>query len=86
MKKLLKFALSRSFLFSVMIVLQLGLFLWLTLQFSRFGSVAYLGITVGGVLLALAILERTDTNPSYKIMWMLIILLMPLSGLLFYFF
>lgn len=85
MKKLLKFALSRSFLFSVMIVLQLGLFLWLTLQFSRFGSVAYLGITVGGVLLALAILERTDTNPSYKIMWMLIILLMPLSGLLFYF-
>ncbi len=86
MKKLLKFILSRSFIFSVMILAQMGLFLWLTLQFSRFGPVAYLALTVGGVLTALAILERTDTNPSYKIMWMLIILLMPVSGILFYFF
>lgn len=86
MKKFLKFILSRTFLFAVLILVQITLFILLTLQFSRFGTFAYLLLTIGCVVGLLAVLEHTDTNPAYKIMWMLIVLLLPISGILFYLF
>ena len=84
MKRLLKFILSRTFLFAVLILLQLGLFFALTFQSSRLGPYVYWLLAVGCTLGILAVLERTDTNPAYKIMWMLIVLLMPVSGVLLY--
>ena len=63
MKKLLKFILSRTFLFGVLIALQVGLFLFLTYQFSRLGSYAYLLLTLVSVLVVVAVLEHAGTNP-----------------------
>lgn len=84
MKKLLKFALSRTFLFAVLFLLQLGLFLFLTFQFTRLGTFAYLLLTVGSTLAITMAMERSGINPAYKIMWILITVALPASGPFFY--
>ena len=80
MKKLLKFVLSRTFLFAVLFLLQLGLFLFLTFQFTRLGTFAYLLLTVGSTLAITMAMERSGINPAYKIMWILITVALPASG------
>lgn len=84
MKKLLKFLTSRTFLFIVLILLQLALLVGLLVEFSRVGSVLYLLLTILSVLVMLPILEYADINPAYKLMWLLLIIAMPLSGAVFY--
>lgn len=84
MRRILKFLMSRSFFFSVMILLQLALFIALMVTFSRVGGVAYLLITLTVVVVMMAVLEKTNTNPAYRIMWLLIVVTMPMSGALFY--
>ena len=84
MRRILKFLMSRSFFFSVMILLQLALFIALMVTFSRVGGVAYLLITLTVVVVMMAVLEKTNTNPAYRIMWLLIMVTMPMSGALFY--
>ena len=84
MKKLLKFLTSRTFLFMILILLQLTLLVGLLLEFSRVGSVVYLLLTILSVLVMLPILEYADINPAYKLMWLLLIIAMPLSGAGFY--
>lgn len=80
MRRILKFLMSRSFFFSVMILLQLALFIALMVTFSRVGGVAYLLITLTVVVVMMAVLEKTNTNPAYRIMWLLIVVTMPMSG------
>ena len=84
MRRILKFLMSRSFFFGVMILLQIALFVALMVTFSRVGGVAYLLITIVVVMVMMAVLERTNTNPAYRIMWLLIVVTMPMSGALFY--
>lgn len=84
MKKILKFILSRTFLFGALIAIQLGLFLWLILQFSQAGSYAYLILTLISVFVVILVLEHAGTNPAYKIMWLLIVIMLPVSGAIFY--
>ena len=84
MRRILKFLMSRSFFFSVMILLQLALFIALMVTFSRVGGVAYLLITLTVVVVMMAVREKTNTNPAYRIMWLLIVVTMPMSGALFY--
>ena len=84
MRRILKFLMSRSFFFGVMILLQIALFVALMVTFSRVGGVAYLLITIVVVMVMMAVLERTNTNPAYRIIWLLIVVTMPMSGALFY--
>ena len=86
MRQLLKFLMSRSFFFAVMILLQIALFVTLMVTFSRVGGMAYLLITIAVVVVMMAVLEKTNTNPAYRIMWLLIVVTMPMSGALFYLF
>ncbi len=69
MKKILKFLLSRTFLFGLLIACQVGLFAALMLVFSRAGTVAYIILTLVSVLVVIAVIERDNINPAYKIMW-----------------
>ena len=68
----------------VLILLQLIILVALLLEFSRVGSVLYLLLTILSVLVMLPILEYADINPAYKLMWLLMIIAMPLSGAVFY--
>ena len=52
-KKILKFLLSRTFLFGLLIACQVGLFAALMLVFSRAGTVAYIILTLVSVLLVI---------------------------------
>ena len=56
MRRILKFLMSRSFFFSVMILLQLALFIALMVTFSSVGGVAYLLITLTVVVVMMAVL------------------------------
>ena len=80
MKRLLRFLLSRSFLLAVLALLQIGVFIALALNFARLGTVFYTVVTIVSALCAVLVFEKTNTNPAYKMMWMLIILLMPMTG------
>ena len=56
MRRILKFLMSRSFFFGVMILLQIALFVALMVTFSRVGGVAYLLITIVVVMVMMAVL------------------------------
>ena len=84
MKKILKFLLSRTFLFGLLIACQVGLFAALMLVFSRAGTVAYIILTLVSVLVVIAVIERDNINPAYKIMWLLIVVALPVTGAVFY--
>lgn len=86
MKRLLRFLLSRSFLLAALAAVQIGLFIAVVMNFARIGTVFYSVLTIVTALCAVLVFEKTNTNPAYKMMWMLIILLMPVSGVLFYLF
>lgn len=79
-KKILKFLLSRTFLFGLLIACQVGLFAALMLVFSRAGTVAYIILTLVSVLVVIAVIERDNINPAYKIMWLLIVVALPVTG------
>ena len=83
-KKILKFLLSRTFLFGLLIACQVGLFAALMLVFSRAGTVAYIILTLVSVLVVIAVIERDNINPAYKIMWLLIVVALPVTGAVFY--
>lgn len=80
MKKLSRFLLSRTFLFGVLIACQLGIFVWLMLMFRRAGTVAYIILTLISALVIIAVVEHNNINPAYKIMWLLIVVVMPVTG------
>ena len=84
MKKILKFLLSRTFLFGLLIACQVGLFAALMLVFSRAGTVAYIILTLVSVLVVIAVIERDNITPAYKIMWLLIVVALPVTGAVFY--
>lgn len=84
LKKVFEFILSRTFLAALLCIVQVGLFVFLTYWFASAGAIAYALLTIISVLVLLAVFEKDDLNPSYKLMWILIITLLPLSGALFY--
>lgn len=77
---------TRTFFFVVLLLLQIGLTVAIPLWLGRFSGPFYIGTTFVSVLAVIALLEHDAINPAYKIMWILIILLMPPLGVLFYLF
>lgn len=61
-----------------------GAFAALMLVFSRAGTVAYIILTLVSVLVVIAVIERDNINPAYKIMWLLIVVALPVTGAVFY--
>lgn len=86
MKHLFRGLLTRTFFMGALLVVQValtvGLFYWL-------GSVTpyvYVALIILSVLLILALLDRDNVNPAYKIIWILIMVALPPTGTLFYLF
>lgn len=84
MNRFLKFILSRTFLFGTLILLQVALFIALFVVLDTGSSPLYVVFNVFIVLLMLILLERADTNPAYKMMWLFFVVTMPVSGAVFY--
>ncbi|MGD9559361.1 MAG: cardiolipin synthase [Oscillospiraceae bacterium] len=83
-KRIFRVVLSRTFAFALLALLQIAFFVWLVYLFSNSGVVAYTVLMVLSVLVLVAVFEKDDLNPAYKLMWILIIVLMPVFGSLFY--
>lgn len=83
-KKIMRVVLSKTFAFALLALLQIGFFVALVMLFANTGALAYTLITIITVLVLVAILEQDDLNPAYKLMWTLIVVIMPVTGTLFY--
>ena len=81
--KLLRFFRSRVFLTALLILIQLA---WLVLTFGQLVThIVWIStaFTILSLLMVLYIIKK-DVNPAYKIVWILIMLLLPLFGGMMY--
>ncbi|MDL2325218.1 cardiolipin synthase [Ruminococcaceae bacterium OttesenSCG-928-A16] len=82
--KIKKLVLSKTFAFALLALLQIGFFVALVYFFANSGALAYTILTIITVLVLVIIFEQDELNPAYKVMWILIIVVMPITGALFY--
>lgn len=83
MKHLAKFILSRLTITSLLIGLQIFFFLFVVWKLSSYLIIVYI-ILLGLTILAILNLMVRPLNPSYKMAWLMVILLMPGFGGLIY--
>lgn len=84
MKKIKKILLSRTFLFIILALLQIAFFVGLLVYFSSLAVSVYSVLTILSVLVIVLVMENDDANPAYRMMWMLIVVLLPVAGAAFY--
>ena len=83
-KRFWKVLTSRSLLFAVLAALQILAFFTLLWQFSRIGPYTYALMIIVSVLVLVFVFEKDDLNPSYKVMWVLLTVLLPITGAVMY--
>ncbi|MFV0255398.1 MAG: cardiolipin synthase [Erysipelotrichaceae bacterium] len=85
MKKIVTLLLSRSFLFGSLMLIQVAILLSLISFLSLNYLMAYTLMTIISFFVVIYIINK-DLNPSYKIAWILVVLLLPLVGGVLYLF
>lgn len=83
LKKIFKLLVSRAFIFSFLILLQLGFVVFITWQLSYKRVYVTYFFTGLSIIVAIAILNRSF-NPAYKISWLLLVLIIPFVGVVLY--
>lgn len=68
-----------------MAVFQILLFFILITEFYRIGPTIYLLMTLFSIAVMLYLFERDNLNPSYKLLWILVMAILPVTGAVFYF-
>ena len=84
MRKLARFLFSKRFMAIVLAVFQIILFFVLTTSFYTIGPAIYFTMTVISIGVMMYLFERDNLNPSYKILWIVVMVILPVSGALFY--
>ncbi len=82
-KTVISFMFSRLFMVVMMLALQLALLVMLVVFFSQASFYTYLSLNLIS-LLVIATIVSNDENPSYKITWIISIMIFPLVGGTFY--
>ena len=77
-KRLARRLFSKTILSVVMLLLQVGVLVWLVLQFAQVGALAYVIITIITVLVVMVLMNKDDLNPAYKMIWTLLVVLTPI--------
>lgn len=85
MKAIIKFLYRRIVLISVAIILQLAILIEIISRFNAY-FVYFYWISIFASIFAVLWIINDRSNPSYKIAWIIPILLFPIFGGLFYFF
>ena len=83
MKKVLKFLCSRLVIVTLAILVQFCFLLFIVLKLSSYGLYAYVSLQLVSLVVVLWIVTKRD-NPSYKIAWIIAILIFPIFGGIFY--
>ena len=84
MQKIKKFFFTRKFFIVLLALFQICFFITITFRFYTAGAAVYLLMTIFSVLIMLYMFERDDMNPAYKISWLIVMILLPVTGALFY--
>ena len=85
MKKILSFLSSRLFIVFALIAVQVFIIFSFVAYFDEHSLVIRIVLEVASVLMVLYILNKRQ-NPSYKLAWIIIILVLPVFGLMLYIF
>ncbi|HWQ72866.1 MAG TPA: cardiolipin synthase [Desulfitobacteriaceae bacterium] len=85
MKQIYKVRISRTFFFTSFLVIQLLLIIIFILKFNRYFA-AFYGFSIFLSLAAVLWIINNNSNPIYKIAWIVPIMLFPIFGGLFYLF
>ena len=85
MNKFKQFFFSKRFIIGIVALLQVVLFFMLTTRLYAAGSTAYFLLMVFSIMIMLYVFEKDNMNPSYKIIWIIVMAVFPVSGALFYF-
>ena len=83
MTKLLKFLFSRMVIVGLLIIIQLGILTFTIWKLSESFVYLYVLFTAISIFSVIYILSTKD-NPSYKLAWVIPVLLLPVFGGLFY--
>ena len=83
MTKLLKFLFSRMVIIGLLIIMQLGILIFTIWKLSESFVYLYVLFTAISIFSVIYILSTKD-NPSYKLAWVIPVLLVPVFGGLLY--
>lgn len=83
LKKLMKLLFNRIFYVAFALILQLGWIFVMVWKLAEYSSYISTAITILSVLIVLWIMNQ-NMNPSYKLGWTFLILVVPIFGLLLY--
>ena len=83
-KKLAKLIFNRIFYVAVAMLVQLGWILMMVLRLAAYSRYIDIGLRLIGIVLVLWILNK-EINPSYKLPWTMLILILPILGVVLYF-
>ncbi len=83
LKNFINFMFSRLFLVALMLVAQVALLLTLLMYFSESVFYVYLSMNLLSFVAVIAIVSNRE-NPSFKLTWIIAILVFPLTGGMFY--
>ena len=83
MKKVLRFLISRVFWFSLLIVVQIGIFAVILFNISSYSTYLYAAFVLFSLIIVIWLVAKDD-NPSYKITWIILIMTLPVVGWFFY--
>ncbi len=84
LKVLKRVVFSKRFAVIIFALLQVLFFVGMVLLFAYQGMLAYSFITVLSVFVLVFLLNQDDLNPAYKLIWVMVFVLLPLVGVLFY--
>lgn len=83
-KKIINTLFSRLFLVALMLAIQLAILFATLTYFSQTGFYLYLLFNLLSLITAVAVVSKEE-NPSYKVTWIISILIFPVVGWMFYF-
>ena len=66
-------------------IFQITFFIFLVTKFYTLGSAVYILMTIFSIGVMMYLFERDNLNPSYKMLWVVVMLFLPVTGALFYF-
>lgn len=82
-KGLFRIVFSRAGIFTLLILLQLGIFVAVDFYLQEYATYIYGALTVLGIVVLIYIIN-SEGNPAFKMTWMLLVLAFPVIGTIFY--
>ncbi|MEG2639196.1 MAG: phospholipase D-like domain-containing protein, partial [Clostridiales bacterium] len=81
---IIRFLTSRLAIIAMLIVIQFAVFFFMVVKLSTYTPLVYVGFVFFSFMVAVYVMSKDD-NPSYKILWTVVILAVPLFGGICYF-